>query len=55
MIMNCAALLQRNAHPDESEIRQAMNGNICRCCTYPRIVNAVRRASQIQQEVSHAK
>jgi aerobic-type carbon monoxide dehydrogenase small subunit (CoxS/CutS family) len=55
MIMNCVALLQRNAHPDESEIRQAMNGNICRCCTYPRIVNAVRRASQIAQEVSHAK
>src|SRR5438067_10555548 len=55
MIMNCVALLKRNAHSEESEIRQAMNGNICRCCTYPRIVKAVRRASQIQQEVSHAK
>ena len=55
MIMNCVALLKRNAHPDESEIRQAMNGNICRCCTYPRIVKAIRRASELSQEVSHAK
>ena len=55
MIMNCVALLKRNAHPDEAEIRQAMNGNICRCCTYPRIVDAVKRAAGMSQEVSHAK
>jgi aerobic-type carbon monoxide dehydrogenase small subunit (CoxS/CutS family) len=55
MIMNCVALLKRNAHPDEAEICKAMDGNICRCGTYPRIVNAVQRASQIAQEVSNAK
>lgn len=55
MIVNCVALLKRNPHPTDDEIRAGMNGNICRCCTYPRIVNAVRRASQSAKEVSHAE
>jgi aerobic-type carbon monoxide dehydrogenase small subunit (CoxS/CutS family) len=42
MIMNGVSLLSKNAHPDESEIVHAMQGNVCRCGTYPRIVAAVR-------------
>jgi aerobic-type carbon monoxide dehydrogenase small subunit (CoxS/CutS family) len=45
MIMSGAGLLKKNPRPSEAEIRQAMEGNICRCGTYPRIVAAVRQAS----------
>lgn len=40
-IMNAAALLQRNPHPSEAEIEQAMFGNLCRCGTYNRIKAAI--------------
>lgn len=40
-IMNAAALLQRNPHPSEQEIEQAMFGNLCRCGTYNRIKAAI--------------
>lgn len=36
------ALLQRNAHPTDDEIRAAMSGNLCRCGTYPKILSAIR-------------
>lgn len=36
------ALLARNAHPTDDEIRSAMSGNLCRCGTYPKIVAAIR-------------
>lgn len=45
MIMAAHALLRRSAHPSEREIVQAMNGNLCRCGTYPRIVAAIQRAA----------
>jgi aerobic-type carbon monoxide dehydrogenase small subunit (CoxS/CutS family) len=45
MIVSGAALLQRNPNPTEAEIAQAMQGNVCRCGTYPRIVAAMRSAS----------
>ncbi|HEV2471932.1 MAG TPA: (2Fe-2S)-binding protein, partial [Chthonomonadales bacterium] len=45
MIMAAAGLLKRNPHPDEAAIRSAMNGNLCRCGTYTRILKAVQRAS----------
>src|SRR6266542_2032995 len=38
MIVSGAALLRKNPNPGESEIRHAMQGNICRCGTYPRIL-----------------
>jgi isoquinoline 1-oxidoreductase alpha subunit len=44
-IMQAASLLKRNSHPAESEIVQAMDGNLCRCGTYPRIKSAIRLAS----------
>jgi nicotinate dehydrogenase subunit A len=46
MIVSGAALLAKNSDPSSSEIRQAMQGNVCRCGTYPRIVAAVRLAAE---------
>src|SRR6476619_4830526 len=46
MIVAGAGLLRRNPDPEEAEIRKAMEGNVCRCGTYPRIVAAVRAAAQ---------
>jgi aerobic-type carbon monoxide dehydrogenase small subunit (CoxS/CutS family) len=45
MIMRATALLGATPQPTESEIVSRMNGNVCRCGTYPRIVVAVQRAS----------
>jgi aerobic-type carbon monoxide dehydrogenase small subunit (CoxS/CutS family) len=45
MIMAGSSLLRKNSKPSEAEIRSALNGNICRCGTYPRIIDAVRLAS----------
>jgi len=45
MIMRATALLHDTPAPTEKEIITRMNGNICRCGTYPRIVVAVQRAS----------
>lgn len=52
-IMQAAALLAHNASPTDKEIMEGMNGNLCRCATYPRIVAAVRRAAQMMKETSH--
>jgi aerobic-type carbon monoxide dehydrogenase small subunit (CoxS/CutS family) len=46
MIMSGCALLSTNANPSEQEINRFMEGNICRCGTYPRIVAAIRKAAQ---------
>lgn len=45
-IMTAAALLKRNPKPDDKDIESAMSGNLCRCGTYHRIREAVKRASQ---------
>jgi aerobic-type carbon monoxide dehydrogenase small subunit (CoxS/CutS family) len=50
VIMSSAALLRKNPHPSETEIKQALNGNMCRCGTYPRIVQAVRMAATAMTE-----
>ena len=42
-IMTAAALLAGNPHPDDAQIDSAMSGNICRCGTYPRIRDAIRK------------
>jgi len=44
MIMTGAALIKKNPHPSDTEILKAMEGNICRCGTYPRILTAMRQA-----------
>ena len=45
MIMSGVGLLKKNPHPGEPDIARAMEGNICRCGTYPRIVAAIRQAT----------
>jgi isoquinoline 1-oxidoreductase subunit alpha len=47
MIMSGAGLLKKNPNPTDAEIMRAMEGNICRCGTYPRILAALRRVSNI--------
>jgi isoquinoline 1-oxidoreductase alpha subunit len=45
-IMQAADLLQKKQHPSRDEIIAHMDGNICRCGTYPRIVRAIERAAR---------
>ena len=45
MIIAAIALLERNTNPTAEQIRDGMNGNVCRCCVQPQILKAVRRAS----------
>ena len=45
MIMSAAALLERNRNPSETEIREALAGNLCRCGTHQRIIAAIKRAA----------
>jgi len=44
-IMSAAALLVKHPQPTDDQITEAMNGNLCRCGTYPRIRRAIRRAA----------
>ena len=44
-IMTAAALLKKNPHPSMEQIDSAMHGNLCRCCAYHRIREAVKLAS----------
>jgi aerobic-type carbon monoxide dehydrogenase small subunit (CoxS/CutS family) len=46
MVMGAVALLLRTARPTDDEIRHALDGHLCRCGTYPRIVRAVRAAGE---------
>src|SRR5215467_13480058 len=46
MILGAVSLLKRNPNPTEPEIVAGMNGHICRCGTYPRVVSAIRAAAK---------
>jgi aerobic-type carbon monoxide dehydrogenase small subunit (CoxS/CutS family) len=46
MILTAAALLERTPRPTDAQIVEGMDGNLCRCNGYPRIVAAVRRAAE---------
>jgi aerobic-type carbon monoxide dehydrogenase small subunit (CoxS/CutS family) len=50
MILSATDLLSRNPHPTDEQIISAMDGNVCRCGTYPRIVEAIRRAADASKE-----
>ena len=52
MIMAAAALLKKNPKPSRDEIVKHMDGNVCRCGTYPRIVNAIEIAAGTAKEVA---
>ena len=49
-MMSAVALLERNDNPNEQEIEQSMQGNICRCGTYPRIKAAIKQAAEVIRE-----
>ena len=48
MIVAAVALLKNKPNPTEAEIVNGMNGNLCRCCGYPRILKAVRLAAGLE-------
>jgi aerobic-type carbon monoxide dehydrogenase small subunit (CoxS/CutS family) len=50
MILTTAALLERNAAPSDADILNALNGHLCRCCGYPDILDAVRKAATQRTE-----
>ena len=52
MIMSAVALLQKNPNPQEKDIVDFMDGNVCRCGTYPRIVSAIQKAAKASQTAS---
>jgi nicotinate dehydrogenase subunit A len=45
MLASAAALLLRNPHPSDADVRSALDGNLCRCGSHNRIVRAVLRAA----------
>lgn len=47
MIVQAAELLSKTPQPSEAEIRAGMNGHLCRCGSYPRVIKAIQRASQV--------
>lgn len=49
MIMSAVALLKKNPSPNESEIIDFMDGNVCRCGTYSRIITAIQKAAKMQR------
>ncbi len=50
MIMSSVGLLQTNANPGPADVVQFLQGNVCRCGTHPRIIEAVRHAAKLMQE-----
>jgi aerobic-type carbon monoxide dehydrogenase small subunit (CoxS/CutS family) len=50
MIISATSLLRHTPHPTDEQIVAAMNGNVCRCGTHPRILAAIRRAAQSGNE-----
>ena len=54
MIMSARDLLRRNPHPSEAEIREGLEGNLCRCTGYQNIVSAVQAAADAQAVAAQA-
>ena len=50
MILASKALLNENSHPTEEEIRQGLNGNLCRCSGYVKIVDAVQAVAEKKED-----
>jgi aerobic-type carbon monoxide dehydrogenase small subunit (CoxS/CutS family) len=46
IVIKAVELLSKTPNPSDAQIRTAMNGHICRCGTYPRIITAIRRAAE---------
>jgi carbon-monoxide dehydrogenase small subunit len=54
MIISAKALLNRNPHPNEEEIKEAIAGNLCRCTGYVKIIKAIQSAVQNQGDAENA-
>ena len=54
-IMSATALLRKNPHPSDQEIDAAMNGNVCRCCSYTRIRAAINKVALIHATAAEVK
>jgi aerobic-type carbon monoxide dehydrogenase small subunit (CoxS/CutS family) len=54
MIIKAAELLSKTPQPTEAQIRAAMNGHLCRCGAYPRVIKAIQRAARIASGPLHA-
>jgi aerobic-type carbon monoxide dehydrogenase small subunit (CoxS/CutS family) len=52
VLISARALLDRNPHPSDSEIREALVGNLCRCTGYLRIIQGIKAAAQTAEPVS---
>ena len=50
MLIKASELLATNPAPTETEIRTAMNGHLCRCGTYPKIIAAIQKAASVMGE-----
>jgi carbon-monoxide dehydrogenase small subunit len=50
MVMTAVALLKRNPKPNRTQIVDALNGNICRCCGYINLLQAVERAARASSQ-----
>jgi xanthine dehydrogenase YagT iron-sulfur-binding subunit len=46
MVLSCAALLDRNPHPTAEDVKDAISGHLCRCGTYPHVIDAALAAAQ---------
>jgi aerobic-type carbon monoxide dehydrogenase small subunit (CoxS/CutS family) len=55
IIMSAVALISQNPHPKDNEIVDFMNGNICRCGTYARIIMAIQKAAKAMSTQEAAK
>ncbi|MEJ2647165.1 MAG: (2Fe-2S)-binding protein [Sedimentisphaerales bacterium] len=53
MILNSVALLQRNPNPTDDQIIEWMDGNMCRCNGYPKIIGAIHRAAAKMEEAKN--
>ena len=51
ILISAHALLKRNPHPEEDDIREALVGNLCRCTGYNRIVDAISDAAERQRAI----
>jgi carbon-monoxide dehydrogenase small subunit len=55
MLLSAKALLDENQNPTEEDVRKAIEGNICRCTGYDRIVRGILRGAEYTRALSAAK
>jgi aerobic-type carbon monoxide dehydrogenase small subunit (CoxS/CutS family) len=55
MMIQAADLLSKTENPTEDQIRVAMNGHLCRCGTYPKILTAIKRAAAVMAKEERAR